>query len=128
MTQHEKDEAAAEEYAMNRPSSDCSESLHLGCLEKEAFLKGISHARAHDAECGATTFLNNQILELRAQRAALTARCEKLEKAAKSLRGNVKGILSVHELAIRHDFGNSNWECLQISIRMVDEAIEAVEK
>lgn len=88
-TQREKDEKAAEEYAMNRPSSDCSESLHLGCLEREAFLAGIAHARKEplkykNTACDATCS-NYSDEDTVAEVQALTARCEKLEAVLKHI-------------------------------------------
>jgi hypothetical protein len=37
----------------------------------------------------------------------------KLRAALSRLEGEVRGTLSAHEVAIRYDSGNSNWECLE---------------
>ena len=45
---------------------------------------------------------------------------DELVSAAKVLRNEVRGILSAHEIAIRYDAGNSNWECLEIALKQIE--------
>lgn len=51
------------------------------------------------------------------------ARCDRLEKALKTLMNEVKGTLSAHELAIRYDSGNSNWQCLEMALEQARQAL-----
>lgn len=60
-----------------------------------------------------STPLGREIDELREQ-------CEKLARFGQVLRNEVKGTLSAHELAIRYDSGNSNWNCLEIAIAQLE--------
>jgi len=45
----------------------------------------------------------------------------------RTLRNEVKGTLSAHEIAIRYDHGNSNWACLEMAIAKAEEALNAYE-
>lgn len=52
------------------------------------------------------------------------ARVKELEAALKTLRNEVKGTLSAHELAIRYDSGNSNWVCLELALKVADKTLK----
>ena len=41
------------------------------------------------------------------------------------LRNEVRGTLHAHELAIRYDSGNSNWNCLELALERAENALEA---
>jgi hypothetical protein len=56
------------------------------------------------------------------------ARVALLSEALSTLRNEVKGTLSAHEMAIRYDHGNSNWECLEIALKQADEALKRGER
>lgn len=49
---------------------------------------------------------------------------QRMAEAIKTLRNETKGTLSAHELAIRYDSGNSNWACLELSLKKADAAME----
>lgn len=52
------------------------------------------------------------------------ARVKELQAALKTLRNEVKGTLSAHELAIRYDSGNSNWVCLELALKVADKTLK----
>ncbi len=54
-------------------------------------------------------------------------RIDKLVKALKTLRNEVRGTLHAHELAIRYDSGNSNWQCLELALEKAETALATYE-
>lgn len=50
---------------------------------------------------------------------------DELVKALDTLQREVSGTLKAHEMAIRYDSGNSNWNCLEMAL---DGAREALKK
>jgi hypothetical protein len=61
-------------------------------------------------------------------KALLDKRVEETIRSLQVLRNEVRGTLSAHEIAIRYDSGNSNWECLEIALKQAEEALEAWHK
>lgn len=47
--------------------------------------------------------------------------------AAKSLRNEVNGLLSIGEYAIRQDVGNTNFECVKLALNTTIDALKALE-
>lgn len=43
--------------------------------------------------------------------------------ALRCLHGETRGTLHAHELAIRYDSGNSNWECLEIALERASKIL-----
>lgn len=50
-----------------------------------------------------------------------------LRNALSALRNETRGTLKAHELAIRYDSGNSNWQCLEMALEMADAALAPFE-
>lgn len=59
------------------------------------------------------------------ERDTLREKLSACEHALRILRNEVRGTLGAHELAIRYDSGNSNWECLEIALKQAEDALTA---
>lgn len=49
-------------------------------------------------------------------------------EALKTLRNESKGIISAHEIAIRYDYGNTNYKCLEMAWDMADKALKKTDE
>jgi hypothetical protein len=51
-------------------------------------------------------------------------RVDELAQALRILKGEVRGTLYAHEVAIGYDHGNSNWRCLELALERAEKALE----